>query len=261
MIKYEYSKEVMTMTDKEWLDNKIKKINPKAKYKFTEKEAIKIKEIYDDFNEQREFLKDEAKRFMKQKIGHIQIKSNDYFVRFRVKDVDHLIIKILRQGKKKRKHINKDNYLSYFKDLIGFRVLCINQKDKLTYLKHFVNTVESISQIKFYTSNIERKNEYLKVKTKYENKTKCEVSFRDEPTPYESIHIYAKSYYKDVMMEFQVRTLFEEAWGEVDHSLKYPYSMKDKFLTEQMSILFSVSEVADKIITSVFKHKNNKNNK
>lgn len=251
----------MTMTNKEWLDNKIKKINPKAKYKFTEKEATKIKEIYDDFNEQREFLKDEAKRFLKQNIGHIQIKNSDYFVRFRVKDVDHLVIKILRQRKKEIKFINKDNYLSYFKDLIGFRVLCINQKDKLIYLKHFVNSVNNISQIKFYTSNIERKNKYLKEKVKYEGKTNCEVHFRNEPTPYESIHIYAKSYYKDVIMEFQIRTLFEEAWGEVDHSLKYPYNMKDKFLTEQMSILFSVSEVADKIITSVFKHKNNKNNK
>lgn len=248
------------MSNKEWLTQIIKKDAPNLKYDVTEEEATNLKSIYNDFVKRRKKLKKVAKTFKMKFADIIQIK-NDYFVRFRVKDAGHLIIKILREEDKIRKLLTVSNYLSYFKDLIGFRVLCVNQADKLIYLKQFNNIVRNIEEIKFYTSNLERKKEYLIEKEKYEKNTKCELEFRNEPTPYESIHVYTKSLNKDVMIEFQIRTLFEEAWGEVDHTLKYPYNMDDDVIKEQMSILFSVSEVADKIITSAFNRKNDKNNK
>ena len=45
---------------------------------------------------------------------------------------------------------------------------------------------------------------------------------------YRSVHYIIK--YEGVYLEIQVRTLFEEGWGEVDHAILYPYFRKILFL-------------------------------
>ena len=40
-----------------------------------------------------------------------------------------------------------------------------------------------------------------------------------------------------VCCEIQVRTLFEEIWGEIDHSINYPESTQSKTCKEQLRVL------------------------
>lgn len=55
--------------------------------------------------------------------------------------------------------------------------------------------------------------------------------------------------YKDVYIEIQVRTLFEEGWLEFDHRIKYPYDMENSKKKEFADILNSLAQTADHLIS------------
>ena len=48
-------------------------------------------------------------------------------------------------------------------------------------------------------------------------------------------------------LEIQVRTLFEEGWGEVDHAVIYPYFQNDQVLKEYTELLNRLSGLADEM--------------
>ena len=247
--------------NKKWLKDMLKKYSLSDLYKEDEYGEYynELRQIYDEFNLKRKRLQKLIKKYTHM-INVIQV-NNDYFIKGRVKNKEHLIIKILRECKEKGKtiaDIHMKNYISYFKDIIGIRVVCINQDDKILFLKKLIDSdLINISNVRFYTCNNAKANVYAN-EIKNSKGLKYDIKIRDEKIPYDCIHVYALAEEENITFEIQIRTFFEEAWGEVDHTLKYPYSMDDDFLKEQMSILFSVSEVADKIITSVYNHKNRK---
>lgn len=53
-------------------------------------------------------------------------------------------------------------------------------------------------------------------------------------------------------MEVQLRTLFEEGWGEIDHHILYPYKVSDPMLTEFSELLNRLSGMGDEM-ASFFK--------
>lgn len=62
---------------------------------------------------------------------------------------------------------------------------------------------------------------------------------------YRSVHYIIK--YKGVYLEIQVRTLFEEGWGEVDHAIVYPYYQNDQILKKYTELLNRLSGLADEM--------------
>ena len=62
---------------------------------------------------------------------------------------------------------------------------------------------------------------------------------------YRSVHYIIK--YKGVYLEIQVRTLFEEGWGEVDHAIVYPYFQDDQILKKYTELLNRLSGLADEM--------------
>ena len=68
---------------------------------------------------------------------------------------------------------------------------------------------------------------------------------------YRSVHYIIK--YKGIYLEIQVRTLFEEGWGEIDHAVVYPYYQNDKILKEYTELLNRLSGLADEM-SSFFNH-------
>ncbi|MFR4710097.1 MAG: hypothetical protein ACLUAL_00025 [Blautia wexlerae] len=45
--------------------------------------------------------------------------------------------------------------------------------------------------------------------------------------------------YHGVYIEIQVRTLFEEGWGEIDHYMVYPYYQNDALFQQYTGLLNS----------------------
>lgn len=188
-----------------------------------------------------------------------------FFYKGRVKDIEHFIIKIIRDMSLDNKYItqienDQINIYEKYKDLLGLRIISLNTNDKFfIFHKILEKKLNEIYKIKFFYSFEEPDviNKIENIQNQYPDI--CEISKRDAMTPYNSIHIIFKvsenentklKYY-----EMQIRTYFEEAWAEVDHQLKYPYDMNNDFLKKQMKILYEISKISDEIISSTIKYK------
>ena len=62
---------------------------------------------------------------------------------------------------------------------------------------------------------------------------------------YRSVHYIVK--YRGLYVEIQVRTLFEEGWGEVNHSILYPVNNGNATFQEYSDLLNRLSGLADEM--------------
>jgi hypothetical protein len=77
--------------------------------------------------------------------------------------------------------------------------------------------------------------------------TRDSIKIQKSDRNYRSAHYLVKK--DEYIAEFQIRTIFEEAWGEVDHSLVYPYRKKDELLKQYSKILSRIAGAGDEIST------------
>lgn len=68
-----------------------------------------------------------------------------------------------------------------------------------------------------------------------------------EDKPYRSVHYLIRDKKTQLCVEIQVRTLFEEAWGEVDHKLRYPYNLSNDMIGSYLEIMNRASGMADEM--------------
>ena len=50
----------------------------------------------------------------------------------------------------------------------------------------------------------------------------------------------------------QVRTLFEEVWGEIDHTFNYPVKTTNRVVQEQLKVLARVVGAGTRLSDSIF---------
>jgi putative GTP pyrophosphokinase len=82
-------------------------------------------------------------------------------------------------------------------------------------------------------------------------------------TLYTSIHFLVKPRTdSDICCEVQVRTLFEEIWGEIDHTINYPHPTDSLACREQLRVLSRLvgagSRLGDAIFRAHDEHKANR---
>lgn len=227
-------------------------------------------EIYDDFSKNKynkykkimeefinTYLKDINEKLQPNKGEEVKIHS----IRSRVKDAEHLIVKIIRKKQEnqlKYKKLDKDNYEKFITDLIGIRCLVLFKDDWENLHYYLISQFEN--DVKFYIrdaildfdDNIEHNYIAERPKVHIRNGDARECYERVLPPDsvidnkvYRSIHYIIK--FKGVYLEIQVRTLFEEGWGEVDHAVVYPYYQDDKILKEYTELLNRLSGLADEM--------------
>jgi putative GTP pyrophosphokinase len=56
-----------------------------------------------------------------------------------------------------------------------------------------------------------------------------------------------------ITCEIQVRTLFEEIWGEVDHAFNYPVAAEVESCREQLKVLAKLVGAGSRLVDSIFK--------
>lgn len=222
---------------------------------FSENKYDKYKEIMEDFLST--YLKDVNENHVLDRDKEVKIHS----VRSRVKDAEHLIVKIIRKKQEnliKYKNLDKNNYEKFITDLIGIRCLVLFKDDweNLHYyiLSQFDNDVNFYIKdaVADFDDNIghyyiaERPKVHIRngdAREGYEKVLSPDCVIDNKV--YRSIHYIIK--YKGVYLEIQVRTLFEEGWGEVDHAVVYPYYKDDKILKEYTELLNRLSGLADEM--------------
>jgi putative GTP pyrophosphokinase len=75
-----------------------------------------------------------------------------------------------------------------------------------------------------------------------------------KPSHYTSIHYVVKPRMDSPLScEIQVRTLFEEAWGEIDHTINYPKATEVNTCREQLRVLAKLVGASTRLADSIFR--------
>lgn len=169
---------------------------------------------------------------------------------YRVKEVTHLIEKIIRKNPKylkQGKAISHENYSEYINDLMGIRVLLLFKEDWNGVHEFIMNT---------YGSDLaEEPFAYVRKGDNCDLYT-GEMKVIDEK-PYRSVHYLIKDKETQLCIEVQVRTLFEEAWSEIDHKLRYPYNLSNEMIASYLEIMNRAAGMADEMGTFLHAYLNN----
>lgn len=166
-------------------------------------------------------------------------------VRWRVKDRDHLLAKIIRkcaEGNEKYKSISSENYGDVITDLIGIRALHLFKSD-------FIDINDSILR------SFVLKDQPVVYIREGDDAQFCEqcsdIGFEVKPHPkgYRSIHyvITTQPLKHRTHVELQVRTIFEEGWSEIDHIVRYPNYSEDVQLAYLLTIFNRMAGSADEM--------------
>ncbi|ELF6906540.1 hypothetical protein ACOCGD_001655 [Vibrio cholerae] len=196
--------------------------------------------------------------FVHDRVMSILTRDNDlskliHSLKSRVKDPAHLDEKLTRKNNelamKGLPTITVDNFFEKVTDVVGIRVLHLHMEQFEFIHKALMKYVEMqdltlFEEPKAYTWDPEYKVYFDNLGIKAQQKE----SF------YTSVH-YVFQLRKDYpyTCELQVRTLFEEAWGEIDHTMNYPEKINNIAVQEQLKVLARIVGAGSRLSDSIFK--------
>lgn len=164
----------------------------------------------------------------------------------RLKDPAHLRAKIERKLESGR-NINLENFLTEISDLSGVRLLLLFQADFADVDRVIRKKVEAADWFlgerpKAYTWDPENANFF----------SKFDLSVETNDRKYTSVHYLIKPRQDSFLCcELQVRTLFEEIWGEVDHRINYPTPTENMPCKEQILVLSKIVGAGSRLVDSI----------
>ncbi|MDO4753477.1 MAG: RelA/SpoT domain-containing protein [Bacillota bacterium] len=191
-------------------------------------------------NQVKQFFEDEP-TLKKEKVIHS--------IKDRLKDPDHLREKLIR--KYKEEVISKDTLFDKVHDLNGIRILHLHYGQFSTIHDAIMNKVHQEQDWKF----VEQPKAYTwdpEIKEFFSNKG-LEINFKE--SFYTSVHyvVTPNNTVNNVKCEIQVRTLFEEIWGEIDHEINYPNKTNIIACREQLKVLARLVSTGSRLVDSIYK--------
>lgn len=185
--------------------------------------------------------------------GSTALSNSIHSMRSRLKDPDHLKDKLERKIKEcklknKRFSITPENLLTKVNDLVGFRLLHLYTR-QFTAIDAALRDVFDEGKYDLIEGPFART---------WDDESRqffrdCNVETQDSPSMYTSVHYVIGSASKTtVTAEIQVRTLSEEVWGEVDHTMNYPHPVDSVPCREQLKVLARVTSSASRLVDSIF---------
>lgn len=179
-----------------------------------------------------------------EEIAAILRKCHDvHAVKSRAKHPEKLVEKVIRRSIEIGScWASSSNYVKVFPDLIGVRILYLFHEQWRSvnkFIKTSLPIVSSTSPVA-YIQKPTPKRLYVAF-------TSAGVKVEEGKHGYQSVHyeMCQRVDTRDIRVEVQTRTLYEEAWGEVSHVTAYPYRKKVALLVEQMDELAKMTARAD----------------
>lgn len=174
-------------------------------------------------------------------------------VRRRAKESEHLRDKLARKMRKAKEagvpfDVTADNLFVKINDLAGVRLLHLHtsQFPKIDEVVRELLRSEAYEIVEGPTARI-WDDEYKEIFTQYGIQTV------NNSRLYTSVH-YVVSTGGDQTRtaEIQVRTLAEELWGEVDHTINYPTPSEIQSCKEQIKVLARLTSSCTRLVDSIF---------
>ncbi len=198
-----------------------------------------LAKIHEDYQGKRDqylpTAKDIAERLLQVKAVHS--------VKYRIKDADHLIEKIIRKKiERPDDEFTLDNYAIAITDIIGVRALHLFKEDWQT-IDDFIRKTWKLKEKP--TANV-RKGDPEEIIKAFKEKG-CKI--KNHPHGYRSVHYSLKTTptRTEFVSELQVRTIFEEGWSEIDHAIRYPYQVNNVALAGYLTVFNRVAGNADEM--------------
>lgn len=171
-------------------------------------------------------------------------------VKYRMKSEGHLKDKLERKASNGRT-ITPENFFDEITDLAGIRVLHLYSEQICFVHEAIMNEVKNGDLVlyenpKAYTWDIDLKCYYEQLG----------MDTLIKPSYYTSVHyVVMPKKGSKIKCEIQVRTLYEEVWGEIDHSLNYPYTCESLACKEQLKVLAQLTAAGTRLANSIVKTK------
>jgi len=170
-------------------------------------------------------------------------KIPSYLTKGRVKTADSIFLKTKRE---------KDDNIEHIDDLIGLRVLCMFEQDIFKVYRFLISRLPDIGynvyKIKVFNWD-EEGDFYKKIKELAKEKNiKEEQKFKS--SGYKSIHLLIKKKLNNNhLIEIQVRTLLQDVWGELEHSLVYKQGSIHPHIQKSFQLLARDLVTSDKLMS------------
>ncbi|MFM9913441.1 MAG: hypothetical protein ACKVN9_07905 [Methylophilaceae bacterium] len=169
-------------------------------------------------------------------------------IKSRLKDPDHLREKLVRKTLEVD-CITLDNFFTRITDLAGVRVLHLYQ-DQFPQIHGFI--ADKIKSQDWFLAEKPIAYSWDPEARDFFESHGLEVKLKE--SYYTSIHYLIKPKGKsDICCEIQVRTLFEEIWGEIDHTINYPEPTQSKACKEQLRVLSKLVSTGTRLADSIFR--------
>lgn len=203
-----------------------------------------LKAIHDDFIECKKSYETQADLIA----NILRAQPKVHSVKTRVKDVRHLIEKVIRKTPDRREKYGQDfkftveNYKDEITDLLGIRVIHIFKED-WEEIHNFIISMWDVMEI---VANVREGDETKKFDEQG-------IAVCSRPSGYRSVHYLVESYptNKKLITEVQVRTIFEEGYGEIDHQLRYSHENIPELLGQNLMLLNRIAGSSDEMASLI----------
>ena len=170
-------------------------------------------------------------------------------VKYRVKDNEHLVEKIIRKMTRDRSLVvTFDNYREEIRDLIGLRALHLFKENWITIHNFLADRWEffTIPKANYKRGDPEQYLEMYKMRG---------LSLYEHRHGYRSVHYHliVKPGRALQLAEVQVRTIFEEAWSEIDHHFRYSADRSGPSAEAYLGVLNNITSNADALASYINK--------
>lgn len=221
------------------------------KYPDIEKQLIKhkinfesLQEIYSDYIKYRNSYENQADFIA----NILRSETMVHSVKSRIKDPDRLIEKIIRKTSDRKNRYGEDfqfsvdNYKNEITDLIGIRVIHIFKEQWREIHEFIINTWKVIE----ITANIREGDNTRDFE-------ELNIEVRSRASGYRSVHYLVEFYptNQKVIAEIQVRTIFEEGYGEIDHRLRYSHNEIPEILKANLLLFNRIVGSADEMASLI----------
>jgi len=185
--------------------------------------------------------------------GSDELMDEVHSTKWRLKDPKHLRDKLYRKiklAKEKRKKftISERNLFRRINDLAGFRILHLHTEQIIPIDKalraifdEYRYSLVEVPRARIWDNEHKAFYKAAGIRTV------------DSPKMYTSVHYIIKSNNRTGgTCEIQVRTLAEELWGEVDHTMNYPRESPSEACREQIKVLARITSSCSRLVDSIF---------
>ena len=220
-------------------------------YPFIDKEIEKykintdtLKDIYEDYVLYEDTYETQSEFISTVLRTHPKVHS----VKSRVKKPYRLIEKVVRKTPERIEiygdsfEFSLENYREEINDLIGIRAIHIFKQDWESIHEFILNTWKVVE----ITANVRDGDDTRRFE-------ELNIQIKSRKSGYRSVHYLIEFYptSQKVIAEIQVRTIFEEGYGEIDHQLRYSHNKIPEVLESNLLLFNRIAGSADEMASLI----------